>query len=84
MAPVVDLERWRRERRGSGPACRLDAAVSRLERVLADRGWERRAPGWVMTELLAIQGAVSLGMTEEAAARAESLADRSTPRRARR
>jgi hypothetical protein len=90
MAPVVELERWRRERAAGGRAAasaqeeRLERAVSLLDRLLADLGWNRRAPSWVVTELLAIQGAVSMGLTEEAALRAETLAARSERRRARR
>lgn len=89
MAEVVQLERWRRERAhpaGSGVGAeeqRLEQAVERLDRILADLGWNRRAPAWVVTELLAIQGAVSMGLTEEAALRAESLATRSERRRPR-
>lgn len=86
MADVVDLERWRLRRepggRDAGPRARLTSAVERLETVLARLGWNREAPGWVVTELLAIQGAMSLGMVDEAAGRAESLAARSERRRA--
>ncbi|MGH2724354.1 MAG: hypothetical protein ACRDI0_08830 [Actinomycetota bacterium] len=90
MAPVVELERWRRERAAGAHAAtaaqgeRLERAVERLDRLLAELGWHRRAPSWVVTELLAIQGAVSMGLTEEAAIRAETLAARSARRRARR
>ncbi len=89
MAEVVQLERWRRERThpaGKGVGAgerRLEQAVDRLDGILADLGWNRRAPAWVVTELLAIQGAVSMGLTEEATQRAESLAMRSERRRAR-
>ena len=88
MAAVVDLERWRRARQDPGSAdaggrARLTAAVERLDAVLTRLGWDREAPPWVVTELLAIQGAMSVGMVDEAAARAESLAARSERRRAR-
>lgn len=88
MASVVDLERWRRDRARAGAAGvegerRLERAVERLERALSEAGWDRRAPQWVVTELLAIQGALSMGMGDEAAVRAESLAMRSERRRAR-
>lgn len=88
MAAVVDLERWRRARRDPGSAepggrGRLTAAVERLDAVLARLGWDREAPPWVVTELLAIQGAMSLGMVDEAAGRAEALAARSERRRVR-
>lgn len=86
MADVVDLGRWRLGRRGAGgrgtgQRTRLTAAVERLDAALAHLGWNREAPGWVVTELLAIQGAMSLGMVDEAADRADSLAARSERRR---
>ena len=89
MAPVVELERWRRERREArapleAEEARLERAVERLDGLLEELGWSRRAPSWVVTELLAIQGAVSMGLVEEAAVRAETLAARSERRRARR
>lgn len=87
MAEIVHLERWRRARERGAPGvvaeARLQAAVERLDAILARLGWTRQAPPWVVTELLAIQGAVSLGLTDDAASRAESLAARSERRRAR-
>lgn len=53
---------------------RLDAAVRRIERAMASG--HRRISARVETELLAITGAVSAGRTQEAAARAERLAER--------
>ena len=85
IASVVALEAWRRRRDASGPGEeRLDRAVERLERVLVARGWDRLAPDWVLTELLAIQGCLSLGLLPAAVLRAERLAERAEPRRARR
>lgn len=76
-APVVDLAHWRREH-GVGQDEeheRLADAVDRLERALADRGWDR-PPAWLVTELLAVQGCLSLGLAVEAAWRIERLAQR--------
>ncbi|HWC32908.1 MAG TPA: hypothetical protein VG709_07250 [Actinomycetota bacterium] len=85
IASVVTLDAWRRHRDASGPGEeRLDRAVDRLERVLVTRGWDRLAPDWVLTELLAIQGCLSLGLLQAAVLRTERLADRAEPRRARR
>jgi hypothetical protein len=53
---------------------RLDAAVRRIERAMASG--QRRISERVETELLALTGAVSAGRTEEAATRAERLAER--------
>ena len=70
MAGVVDLAAWRRAR-GPGEE-RLDRAVSRLEEVLASREWDPPPP-WLVTELLAIQGCLSVGLLEDAAWRADRL-----------
>jgi hypothetical protein len=71
MAGVVDLAEWRRAR-GPGQE-RLDGAVTRLEEVLAGRAWDPPPP-WLVTELLAIQGCLSVGLVEDAAWRADRLA----------
>ncbi|MGH2676206.1 MAG: hypothetical protein ACRDH1_12440, partial [Actinomycetota bacterium] len=47
-------------------------AVDRLEEVLTERG-EDHPPLWLVTELLAVQGCLSIGLTEEAAWRVERL-----------
>jgi hypothetical protein len=80
MGEVVDLREWRR-RHGRGatpgqhrPVPRLDAAVARLERVM--RAGTGRISARVEAELLAITGAVSSGRVDEAAQRAERLAER--------
>jgi hypothetical protein len=72
MAGVIDLAAWRRAHGGPGEQ-RLDRAIARLEEVLAATDWER-PPAWLVTELLAIQGCLSVEMLEEAAWRAERLA----------
>jgi hypothetical protein len=75
MAGVIDLAAWRRDRGGGPGEERLGRAVDRLEGVLADREWDQPPP-WLVTELLAIQGCLSVGMVEEAAWRADRLARR--------
>jgi hypothetical protein len=50
--------------------------VDRLELLVARGNNGPRPAGDVETELLAITGAVSLGLIDDAAARAERLADR--------
>jgi hypothetical protein len=70
---VIDLAAWRRERTDADPEeDRLQRAVDRLEEVLGDRG-EDHPPPWLVTELLAVQGCLSIGLTEEAAWRVERL-----------
>ena len=83
MAGVIDLQRWRREHGvHEDDDCALDDAVSRLDGALSERAWERPPP-WVVTELLSIQGCLSLGMTEEAVWRVERLTQRTERLRAR-
>lgn len=73
MDTVIDLEAWRRDREGVDPQeDRLRRAVDRLEQVLTERGEDHRPP-WLVTELLAVQGCLSMGLTEEAAWRVERL-----------
>ena len=70
---VIDLEAWRLDRSGVDPQeDRLRRAVARLDQVLTERGEDRRPP-WLVTELLAVQGCLSMGLTEEAAWRVERL-----------
>jgi len=83
MGRVVDLEAWRLRRLGPGGPeepeeadgiARLERAIVRLDPMVA-----RLAEGAggvdrvVETELLAITGAVSIGLVDEAAERAERL-----------
>jgi hypothetical protein len=88
VARVVDLEVWRREHRleirdtPAGPGAgasettlrRLERAIKRLDALL------KRGPGRISSrvesELLAITGAVTAGLPDEAAERAERLAER--------
>ena len=76
-AQVIDLAGWRREH-GAGhdeDHDRLEAAIDRLDRAIADRGWDR-PPAWLVTELLAVQGCLALGLPGDAAWRIERLVQR--------
>jgi hypothetical protein len=73
MGEIVDLRAWL-ERREHDPMTRLERAIARLEGLL-ERG-SGRLGGRVESELLAITGAVSAGLEDEAAERAERLAER--------
>ena len=91
MGRVIELDAWRRrrprthanapldlvrDRRGRRPAllARLERAIGRLD-PLVNGGTGRIGPR-VETELLAITGAVTAGRVEDAATRAERLAER--------
>ncbi len=73
MGSIVDLAAWR-EARDHDPVARLERAISRLEGQL-ELG-TGRIGSRVESELLAITGAMTAGMQEEAAERAERLAER--------
>jgi hypothetical protein len=73
MGTVVDLAEWRSERERD-PVRRLEQAIRRLESQL-QRGTGRIGPV-VEAELLAITGAMTANRQEEAAERAERLAER--------
>lgn len=73
MGRVIDLEAWRDERERD-PVRRLERAIGRIDQLLA-RG-TGRIGARVESELLAITGAVTAGLDDEAAERAERLADR--------
>jgi hypothetical protein len=91
MGRVIDLEVWRRRRprideragldQGRHGPWRRPAHLARLERAigrldpLVNGGTGRIGPR-VETELLAITGAVTAGRVEDAATRAERLAER--------
>ena len=85
MGTVIDLLSWRegerdRDRLASpdpdAAVDRLDRLVSRLDPLLESvkRGGKRDHT--VETDILAITGAISLGLMDEAAVRAERLASR--------
>lgn len=73
MGQVIDLRAWR-ELRERDPMTRLERAIARLDGLLA-RG-SGRLGGKVEAELLAITGAVTAGLEDDAAERAERLAER--------
>ena len=73
MGTVIDLQEWR-ERHEHDPMTRLERAIARLDGLLR-RGSGRLGPR-VESELLAITGAVTAGLQDEAAERAERLAER--------
>jgi hypothetical protein len=73
VAEIVDLAEFR-ERAERDPVRRLERAIARLD-PLVRRG-TGRIGRVVETELLTITGAVTSGLPEQAAARAERLADR--------
>jgi hypothetical protein len=76
MSTVIDMEVFR-ARRGTAtddPAVqRLERTVELLDSLLAHASVRKRIDTEVETELLAITGALSLGLCEEAAERAEAL-----------
>jgi hypothetical protein len=76
MGIVISIDAWRDERAREDPAARLERAVERLDELLRAVFSDRRAQPEVERELLAITGAVSIGMLEEAADRAEHLEER--------
>lgn len=73
MGRVIDLREWI-ERREQDPLSRLVRAIARLDGVLA--AGSGRLGSRVESELLAITGAVTAGLDDEAAERAERLAER--------
>jgi hypothetical protein len=79
MDTVVDLLQWRRTRGtdATDELQRLEGAIHRLDAVasaaLAERG---ELEPWVETELLAIMGALSMDLFDDAAERAERIAER--------
>jgi hypothetical protein len=82
MGRVIDMQAWR-ERRGAarrpsrsqaeGPLRRVETAVTKLERAM--RRGTGRLGSKVESELLGITGDVAAGRMDEAARRAERLAD---------
>lgn len=73
MGDVVDLREWR-SRHERDPVTRLERAIARLDALLK-RG-SGRLGNRVEAELLAITGAVTAGLEDAAAERAERLAER--------
>lgn len=75
MDRVIDLQAWRRDHASGLEEERLGRAVERLDRLLAERG-DAPSPPWLVTELLAVQGCLSMGLVEDAAWRIERLLQR--------
>lgn len=73
MGEVVHLQEWL-ERREKDPLTRLVRAIVRLDGLLTYGSG--RLGSRVESELLAITGAVTAGLEDEAAERAERLAER--------
>jgi hypothetical protein len=73
MGQVIDLQEWR-QRHQHDPMTRLERAIARLDGLL--RQGSGRLGHRVESELLAITGAVTAGLEDEAAERAERLAER--------
>lgn len=73
VGQVVELSEWRQARERD-PVARLERAVVRLEAQL-ERG-SGRIGRRVEAELLAITGAMTAGLQDEAAERAERLTER--------
>jgi hypothetical protein len=73
---VISLEDWRRQHAERDPAERLEHAVEALDRVLGTLPPRRLAAPDIERELLAITGAVSIGLIDDAADRADRLRER--------
>ena len=71
---VVSLEDWRRAR--VDPAEHLERAVEALDQVLGTLPPRRLSAPDIERELLAITGAVSIGLIDDAADRADRLRER--------
>src|SRR5207244_3575751 len=67
MGTVTSIEAWRSEHPRDDPAERLERAVEGLDSVLRGTPRNPKSDAEVERELLAITGAVSIGMLEEAA-----------------
>jgi hypothetical protein len=87
MGRVIAIDRWledrgrEHEQAEAFDVARLERAVAKLEPLLEQA---TQAGIQLETELLAVSGAVSLGLFDEAARRAERLADRLAKMTARR
>jgi hypothetical protein len=78
MSSVISIEEWRKRRQD--PSERLEVAVEALDHVLRTLPRRRLSEPDIERELLAITGAVSIGLLDEASDRAERLQDRLTQR----
>jgi predicted component of type VI protein secretion system len=81
MGRVIELGEWRARREARtgvrSPVGRLEAAVARLDSLIGARiASGREITRATESELLAVAGALSAGLLDEAATRLERLADR--------
>jgi hypothetical protein len=72
MGTVISIEAWR-EQHGSDASERLESAVADLDHVLNALPQSRLSDTEIERELLAITGAVTIGLLEDAADRADRL-----------
>ena len=75
MGTVISLADWRRERLERDPAERLERAVEALDGVLGALPPRSLSSPDIERELLAITGAVSIGLIDDATDRADRLRD---------
>ena len=73
---VISLEDWRKKHAERDPGERLELAVEALDEVLGTLSPRRLAAPDIERELLAITGAVSIGLIDDAADRADRLRER--------
>ena len=73
---MISLEDWRRARVERDPAERLERAVAELDGILRTLPPRRLSAPDIERDLLAITGAVSVGLIDDAADRADRLRER--------
>ena len=73
---VISLADWRRTHAERDPAERLERSVEALDEVLGTLPPRRLAAPDIERELLAMTGAVSMGLIDDAADRADRLRER--------
>lgn len=70
---MIDLAAWRRKHEtGQVDDTPLGEAVDRLDQLLTEERWQE-PPAWLVTELMAVQGCVSMGLFADAHWRIERL-----------
>jgi len=73
MGSVVEMAEWRD--RPDSSVARLERAVARLDAALEGKA-RSEAPAWLVTEVFAIQGCISMELANEAAERTERALER--------
>jgi hypothetical protein len=76
MGTVISLEDWRQRRVERDPGERLERAVAELDQILRTLSPRRLSAPEIERDLLAITGAVSIGLLDDAADRADRLRER--------